>query len=201
MTTLSYDGLNRRTFAGFGTLAGPTYESTVSYTYDAGNRLTQAVDSITGTITWTFDGLDRLTSQGTPQGTVSYTYDSAGRRGSMTVAGQPAVSYTYDNANRLTQIAQGTSAVSFAYDPASRRTSLTLPNGIAMGYSYDAASQLSGLSYTLGSSVLGNLAYSYDLAGRRSQAGGSFARTGLPNAVTTTAYKPFSAKSITASCL
>jgi RHS repeat-associated protein len=106
----------------------------------------------------------------------------------MTVAGQPMVNYTYDNADRLAQIAQGTSTVASGYDAANRRTSLTLPNGVAMSYSYDSASQLTGLTCSLGSSSLGNLAYSYDLAGRRAQVGGSFARTGLPLAVTTTAY-------------
>jgi YD repeat-containing protein len=29
VTSYAYDGLNRRTFAGFGTQAGPTYESTI----------------------------------------------------------------------------------------------------------------------------------------------------------------------------
>ncbi len=48
--------------------------------------MTQAVDSVTGTITRGYDGLDRLTSETTPQGSVTYTYDSAGRRQTMTVA-------------------------------------------------------------------------------------------------------------------
>jgi RHS repeat-associated protein len=188
VTTFTYDGLNRRTFAGFGTRAGPTYESTIGYSYDAGNRLTQAVDSVTGAITRGYDGLDRLTSEATPQGAVSYTYDNASRRASMTVAGQTAVNYSYDNANRLTGIAQGSSTVSFAYDAGSRRTSLTLPNGIVMSYSYDSASQLSAINYQLGTTTLGNLTYTYDLAGRRANVGGTFARTGLPLPVTTTAY-------------
>jgi YD repeat-containing protein len=38
VATYQYDGINRRTFAGYGTLPGPTYESTVNYTYDGGNR-------------------------------------------------------------------------------------------------------------------------------------------------------------------
>jgi RHS repeat-associated protein len=129
-----------------------------------------------------------LTSEATPQGTVSYTYDNAGRRASLTVAGQTAVNYSYDNANRLTGVAQGSSAVSFAYDAASRRTSLTLPNGIVTSYSYDSASQLTGMTFTLGSNALGNLTYSYDLVGRRASVGGSFARTGLPTPVSSTAY-------------
>ena len=191
VTSYIYDALNRRTFAGFGTITGTptTYESTISYSYDAGDRPSNVVDSAAGTIVRTFDGLDQLTSEVTPQGTVSYAYDVAGRRTSMTVGGQATVNYTYDNANRLTQMTQGTStSVSFAYDNANRRTSLTLPNGIIMNYSYDSASQLSGITYTLSSNTLGNLAYIYDLAGRRTAVSGSFARTGLPNPVSTTAY-------------
>src|SRR5438093_8441991 len=92
-----------------------SYESTVSYSYDAMDRLTQVLDSITGTVTRNYDGLDRLTSEMTPQGTVSYGYDTAGRRSTMTVAGQPAVAYTYDNANRPLQITQGSANVTFSY--------------------------------------------------------------------------------------
>lgn len=50
VATYRYDALNRRIFAGFGTQSGPASESTISFTYDAGNRLIQAVDSITGTV-------------------------------------------------------------------------------------------------------------------------------------------------------
>jgi RHS repeat-associated protein len=188
VTSYTYDNLNRRTFAGFNTTTGPTYESTINNTYDAGNRLTQAVDSVTGTISRTYDGLDRMTEETTPQGSVNYTYDVAGRRTSMTAGTQSAVNYSYDSGNRLTQVAQGSATVSFAYDSANRRTSLVLPNGVTMSYGYDSGSQLSGISYTLGSSTLGNLTYSYDLAGRRTNVGGSYAATGLPSAVSTTAY-------------
>jgi len=45
VATFSYDGLNRRTFAGYGTTAGPAYKSSVTYTYDSGNRLTQVADT------------------------------------------------------------------------------------------------------------------------------------------------------------
>ncbi|MFZ3200579.1 MAG: hypothetical protein WA175_05455 [Candidatus Acidiferrales bacterium] len=86
------------------------------------------------------------------------------------------------------RIAQGTSSVSFAYDNANRRTSLTLPNGVVMSYSYDNASQLSAINYQLGSNSLGNLTYSYDLAGRRTSLGRSYASTGLPQPVSLTAY-------------
>jgi RHS repeat-associated protein len=188
VSTYTYDDLNRRTFAGFGTAAGPTYESTISYSYDAGNRLTQAVDSVTGTISRTYDGLDRTTAETTPQGSISYGYDAAGRRTSMTVGSLTAVSYTYDNASRLTQIAQGTPTVSFAYDSVNRRTSLTLPNGVVMSYGYDSSSELTGINYAAGSTALGNLTYSYDLSGRRTSMGGTYAATNLPSTVSTTSY-------------
>ncbi|PYX58555.1 MAG: hypothetical protein DMG76_08565 [Acidobacteria bacterium] len=188
VAVFSYDGLNRRTFAGFGMQAGPTYESTVTNTYDAGNRLTQSVDSIGGTITRSYDGLDRLISDATPQGTVSYTQDGAGRRASLTVPGHAVVNYSFDNANRLTQVTQGSTTVSFGYDNANRRTTLTLPNGVVTSYSYNSASQLTGMTYSLGQTMLGNLTYSYDNDGRRNTMGGSLARTGLPLAVSQTAY-------------
>src|SRR5439155_15328235 len=96
--------------------------------------------------------------------------------------------YTYDVADRLTQIAQGASTVGFTYDNATRRSTLTLPNGVTVAYSFDAASQLTGLTYSLGQTTLGNLTYAYDAAGRRTSAGGSFARTRLPLAVSSTNY-------------
>ena len=156
----------------------------LAYTYDNGNRPTQVVDSIAGTITRTYDGLNRLTSETTPQGSVSYTYDAAGRRTGMTVSGQSSVGYSYDNANRLTQITQGSSTVSYTYDAAGRRTSLTLPNAVLVQYVYDAASRVTSITYKQnGTTVLGDLTYEYDKAGNRTKTGGSFARTGIPQAI------------------
>jgi len=190
VTTFQYDALNRRTFAGFGTIAGnpPVYESTITYTYDAGNRLRQIVDSISGTITRDFDDLDRLKLETTPQGSVAYDYDDAGRRKNMTVSGQPIVVYTYDDINRLKRITQGAAIVLFDYDDAGRRRSLTLPNDILVEYDYDDASRVKDITYKLGTTVLGNLTYTYDAAGNRTKIGGSFARTGVPQAIASATY-------------
>jgi RHS repeat-associated protein len=106
----------------------------------------------------------------------------------MTVAGQPAVNYTYDIADRLTQITQGATTTSFGYDNDNRRTSLTLPNGVTASYSYDQDARLVGIAYQFGANTLGNLTYTYDSVGRRTLVGGSFARTGLPGAVTSSTY-------------
>jgi len=44
--------------------------STITYTWDAGNALRQLTDSQAGTITRTYDLLDRLTQETTPQGSI-----------------------------------------------------------------------------------------------------------------------------------
>jgi YD repeat-containing protein len=192
VATFSYDGLNRRVSAAYGqTQSGGTLstpDATVSTTYDAGSRPTQIIDSQGGTITRTYDGLDRLTAETTPQGSVSYAYDAANRRTSFQVTGQSAVSYAYDNADRLTTITQGGAQVGFNYDAGSRRSTLTLPNGIVATYSYDTANELTGISYANGGTVLGNLTYAYDNAGRRVQIGGSLASMALPAALTSATY-------------
>ncbi len=185
VTTFGYDGLNRRTFAGFGTV-GSTYTSTIDYTYDAGNRITSIADSRGGTITRTFDGLDRLTQEITPNSPangIQYTYDAASRRQSMTVGCLAPVTYGYNAADQLTSVAQG-ATVSLAYDGAGRPKTVTLPDGIVETYSYDDASELTGITYTSGSTTLGDLFYGYDQAGRRTAVWGGFARTGLPATTT-----------------
>lgn len=182
VTNTLYDALSRPTTIKFAD------GSTITYSYDSGNRVTAVTDSLTGRITRTYDDLDHLLTETTPQGFVSYTYDVVGRRQTMTVAGQATVIYNYDNANRLTEITQGTANVLFAYDGDGRRTTLTLPNGVTASYSYDAASQLTGINYQGGSMTPQTLTYSYDLAGRRVGVGGTLASTQLPTAVSSATY-------------
>lgn len=183
VTTYTYDNLDRLSFAGLGTqvVGGVTsYESTISYTYDAYGRITQAVDSLTGTIARSYDDAARAWSEATPQGTIGYSSDKAGRLTGKTVTGQAAVSYAYDDANHLTGITQGANTVGFTYDDAGRRAALTLPNGVITEYGYDDASQLTSLAYKRGGVSLGDLFYEYDAVGRRTKAGGSFARSLMP---------------------
>ena len=82
----------------------------------------------------------------------------------------------------------GASSVLIGYDNANRRTSLTLPNGVAVTYAYNNANELTGLTYKKGAVTLGTLTYSYDLAGRRITQDGTYARTGLPAAMSGTVF-------------
>ena len=182
-----YDGLNRRIFAGFGA-SGGSYQSSIAYTYDAGNRLTEAADSNSGTIALKYDDLDRLTAAMTPQGGVAYTYDNDGRRTSATVSGQPPITYTYDAAERLVTLARSGATVDLTYDESNRRTSTILPNGIVGSYGFDAASELTSIAYSVGNDVLGDLTYTYDAAGNRRGTGGSWARINLPMGLAEASY-------------
>lgn len=181
-TAYDYDGLNR--------VSRITYadDSTVDYTYDALDRPTTITDSLNGSVTRTYDSRDRLASETTPLQTVSYTYDNADRRDTMTLAGQAPVTYGYDAADRPTTVTQNGATVAIAYDDANHRTVVTFPGGPQMEYTYDDASQLTGLAYRNASTTLGTLTYAYDLAGRRTEVGGSWARTVLPQPVASATY-------------
>ena len=135
--------------------------------YDSMGRLVRVTSPTAGTVEYTYDNLDRLVLEVTPQGAVAYAYDAIGRRTSMTVNGLPPVTYTYDAAFRLTRVAQGSQVVSLQYDAAGHRTSLAYPNGTITAYSYDAASYLIGVTHSRGGSVIESVSYSYDAAGNR----------------------------------
>jgi RHS repeat-associated protein len=185
----TYDAHDRLATATYKHADG-TVHSTVTYARDKANRLTQVVDSAWGTITFTYDDLDRLITEQTPLGTVAYGYDDAGRRTSMLVPGEITYTYEYDTANRLTTIKKNAVAqVALAYDAASRRTVTTLPNNLTVNYAlYDAASQLREVQYKQASTVLGTLTYTYDVVGNRTAVGESWARTTLPTAMAPGTY-------------
>lgn len=194
---VTYDNLGRVATIGFGaTAANPTaYTSTATLTWDAGNRLTQIVDVQAGkttTITRTYDGLNRMTSEATEQGEVDYTYDNGGRRTGMTVKNGPstarviaqAVSYGYDGANRLVTIKQAAGPVNnsvaqtitFAYDGADRLTTQTVTGGPVTAYTYTDADEVQSITYkTASGSVIATGSYTYDAAGHRTSVTGDLA--------------------------
>lgn len=199
VTGWTYDELERVTQIGCGgTPSNPTsYTSTITNTWDAGNRLIEADDSVSGSIARMYDDLDRLTSETTALGSVSYTYDAGGRRTTMSVSGQPTVTYTWDAANRLTEIEQAagtingnsSKAISFEYDNANRRTRTVFSNGVTADYEYDDADRLVGTQYAKADTTpIGNLTYSYDSAARRTAVGGTLAAVSMPSVSASASY-------------
>ncbi|MEK8031550.1 RHS repeat-associated core domain-containing protein, partial [Ideonella sp. DXS29W] len=216
LSAVSYDGLGRVKLVSFGaTAAKPTaFRSQVELTWDKGNRLRNIEDRICATpqtnlncsvvaskrvIKRTFNDLDQMTQEVTPQAEVNYTYDDGGRRLTMLVRNgapgsqvdQPLVSYNWDDADRLRQIEQAAGPangnvkqiVKLDPDDAGRRKKTTLTNGSTMNYTWDDASQLKAIVFKKADgSVIGDLTYGYDGAGRRTSIGGSMARMNLPTA-------------------
>jgi RHS repeat-associated protein len=102
-----------------------------------------------------------------------------------------AIGRVYDGLDRLTEEQTAQGDVTYGYDNASRRTTLTLPNRVTVAYTYDSDSRVTGMTYSAGSTQLGNLSYTYDADGRRTASGGSLAAVNLPANVaggTGTAY-------------
>ena len=76
----------------------------------------------------------------------------------------------------------------FHEDGTDIRDTLTYPNAIVATLGYHSANRLTSLSYMLGQTTIGDLTYIYDASGRRTAVGGSWARTGLPQALATATY-------------
>jgi RHS repeat-associated protein len=114
VTTNTYDNADRLT--GIATVKSATTILSISYMLDdVGNRLTMVDGS--GTTSYTYDELNRLTGVTYPSGTpasVSYTYDAMGNRLTMVQDGV-TTTYTYDAADRLTGTTGG-SSLSFTWD-------------------------------------------------------------------------------------
>jgi len=150
--------------------------SSVTYTYDAAGRMTEVQDSVTGTYTFGYDNMNRLSSAGVNYSfdsagtlTVQYGYDKASNRTSMTDPQTVPTTYGYDTLNRLHTLTYNNQTPNFVfgYDALSRRNSLTRPNGAATTYGYDPVSRLLSVLHKLGSTTLDGAVYTYDNAGNR----------------------------------
>lgn len=116
---------------------GSTFQS-FTYGYDAnGNRVSQADG--TGTTTFTYDVLNRLTTGAYPgtYGSWSWIYDAVGNRTSQTAPGG-TTTYTYDANNRL--ISAG--AVNYSYDANGNLTGTTA----GQSFSWDVFNRLTRAS-------------------------------------------------------
>jgi RHS repeat-associated protein len=109
--TADFDSLNRPTAIHYG-------DSSVSFGYDAGygaGQLTSMTDS-SGSTTWTYDKLGRVTSKAQTSGTVTltatYSYLAGGRISSITYPSGAVVGFTYDGANVASIAVNGVTAIS-----------------------------------------------------------------------------------------
>ncbi|MBI5787270.1 MAG: RHS repeat-associated core domain-containing protein [Candidatus Schekmanbacteria bacterium] len=138
-----------------------------SYTYDI-MELRNSMTDPSGTTTYEYDALDRLTKITNPAGQIiTFTYDAIGKRTGLTHSTGLTASYTYDMGNRLTNLTwqmNGTpiATYTYTYDRVGNRLTMTDEYGTHT-YSYDGVYQLTGATHLNQPSEN----YSYDPVGNR----------------------------------
>ena len=137
---------------------------------DATDRDTTLTDSAAGAIDWTYNVLDRVTQEVTPQGIVTYTYDAISQRLTMRANAQPPVTYGYDANSQLSHVTQGTLSATLTHDALGQRTQLRRSNGVTTTYNYDPASRLFGITHAKGTTTLEQLTHGFDPADNKTQA-------------------------------
>ena len=154
--TYSYDDWDRITQILYnGTTTCHTSAGTcIKFTYDGDGNVTKRIDS-TGTTTFTYDTLNRLTLEELP--------------GSLDAcSGFAGISYTYDAASNLVDYCDTGGTVSYVYDAANRNTGEATDGGsCAPGhviqpcttYSYNTANEMTLITYPSSTGVTDTLGY------------------------------------------
>jgi RHS repeat-associated protein len=146
----------------------------VNYAYDLLGRstsITRAGDGVV--LSFTYNALGQLTSEGQPFGSVSYGYDVAGRRTRMTWGDGVYVDYDYLVTGEMTAIRENGAAsgpgvlATMAYDDLGRRKNIIRGNGTITDFGYNSASQLASLDTNLaGTAWDARFEFAYNPAGQ-----------------------------------
>jgi RHS repeat-associated protein len=143
-----------------------------AYHYDSAGQLTNRTDT-SGSYTWVFDKLGRVTTNSTPVGTLYYGYDANGNQTNLSSATSNGVliAYQYDALNRLTNVLDsrlpGSQITAYAFDGVGNLASLRYPNGVTNQYRYDSLNRLTNLVWKLNSTTLASFAYQLGPTGNR----------------------------------
>ena len=148
---------------------------TISYSYDLLNRLTNMVDGV-GTNLYSYTSAGLLSSEDGPwnDDTLSYTYNSQRLRSGLSVLAPNASPWTegygYDGAERLTNLTSPAGGFGYNYDITrhAQVASLTLPNSAFITNTFDPVARLLSTALKKSSSgVLNSHQYAYNAAGQR----------------------------------
>ena len=165
-TTTTYDADNEPTSIVYSDGSTPNVSGV---TYDADGQRTAMTDG-TGSPTWVWDSLHRLTSSTDGRGDqVQYQYNLRGLVTQLTYPGGFAVLRGYDDAGRWTSVQDWLgNSTTFGYDVNGNLTTKTLPSGtsIADTTGYNAADQLTSISDMRGTSTIFAASYGRDNVGQ-----------------------------------
>ena len=169
-TTYGYDHRNR--------LQSVTYSNRAvdnrTYSHDGdGNILSVSEPNKNGAadVGYTYDAIDRVSTETSGGNTHDYYYDAAGNRTqaqysvNLSPAGQVLTS-SYDALNRLSTLVESTRTTGYSYDLDGNTLLKTLPDGEQLQTSYDALNRAAAITGAQGGgATLYSYAYAYDAAG------------------------------------
>ena len=141
------------------------------FTWNALGQMRTAKASEAGnllnTLTFGYDGLNRLASEAQPGGTVGYSYDSDGNVTSMTYPSGGSVSTPHDPLNRLQSVTLGSDLLAsydrMGFSRVESRTTGTNSGTHVQSATWDGYKRLAGLA--AGAAL--SLGYGHDDLGRR----------------------------------
>lgn len=145
------------------------------YGYNSNYYLTVVTNPETGTTYYGRDAAGNMTSKSVgASGTTSYSYDGLNRLTSVVYPGStPSITNAYNRTNRLLSSSSSVAIRNYSYDGngnLSNETSLVDAKTFAVGYAYNGNDQLSAIAYPNSGSVI---TYSPDVLGRPTQVSGS----------------------------
>ncbi|WP_108667151.1 tandem-95 repeat protein [Euzebya rosea] len=161
-------GARSFTWTATGLLATATdARGTITFDYDARDRLVQRTDPVAGTIGYAYDVVGNLTSRTTPAGTTSMVHDAAGRLVEVVDPNAGRFALTRSVTGAITEVRYPNGLVTTtSLDPLARPTTVVTdgPAGPvrSRSYTYDPR----GLVTEVVDSVLGTSSYHLDPAGR-----------------------------------
>lgn len=168
VTTYGYDAANQLTSITYSDGVTPNVSQ---ITYDADGQRKSMTDG-TGTSSWNYDSLHRLTSSVTGAGaTVQYgytygsgpTYDLKDQVRSITYPSGDVVSRSYDDAGHMTGVTDWLGhTTTFTPDPDSNVSTESYANHITATMAYDHADGLTGVTDILGGGTVASFGYTRD---------------------------------------
>ena len=142
--------------------------NSINYTYDSeGNKLTEQIKDNSGalqkSLSYQYDALNRLQRTINPDNTYTeYSYDGLGNRTSLRTPNIATTTYGYDALNRLNAVSQpGSVNTGYGYNSNNNLTTVTDANTHTTTYVYDDK----GRVYRVISPDTGTTTYAYDPAG------------------------------------
>jgi RHS repeat-associated protein len=145
-----------------------------SFTYTPAGQVSTATNA-TGTVSYAYDANDRLVKVTQADGaSIAYSYDLDGNRTSVTtqLAGGPArvTNFTFDALNRIATVTDPEGAVTRnSYDEIGNLASVSYPNGVISSYTYDSLSRLTLLAHRKGANAIASYAYVVNAVGDRTR--------------------------------